>query len=45
MVGSRPHASINDVTALDAVVAVSSYRVDMITDDLLEYLANSLKLN
>ena len=40
------HASINDVTALDAAVAAaSSYREDLIADELLEDLANSWKRN
>ena len=40
------HAAVNDVTALDAAVAAaSSYREDLIADELLEDLANSWKRN
>ncbi|MEE3371557.1 MAG: Ig-like domain-containing protein [Planctomycetota bacterium] len=40
------HAAINDVTALDAaVVAASSYREDLVADELLEDLANGWKRN
>ncbi|MBB75357.1 MAG: hypothetical protein CMJ75_12685 [Planctomycetaceae bacterium] len=40
------HAAINDVTALDAaVLAASSYREDLVVDELLEDLANGWKRN